>query len=136
MTEAPFKLGIDARLHYDKGGKVTELMLELLTASGMRSVMSIAKMDGTDNPDLIRAHFAEDPPWGRAALNQITDLANLGHIEMPDGRKLPFDLWEAHDLVGWAAVMGVKGAISGNPCPFCPVSFVLFLCIERVAHLD
>lgn len=124
MTEAPFKLGIDARLHFDKGGKVTELMIEYLLACGTRSVMSLAKMDGTDNPALIRAHFAEDPPWERSALNQIRDMAERGYVEMPDGRKLPFELWEAHDLVGWAAVMGVKGAISGKPCPFCPVSTV------------
>lgn len=122
---APFKLGIDARLHYDKGGKVTELMLEFLEATGMRSVMSIAKYDGSDDPEKIRNHFASDPPWGKAALNQVTAVCEDG-VKMPDGRTLKVELFEAHDLVGWAAVMGTKGPLSKQPCPFCPVSVPKF----------
>jgi hypothetical protein len=120
VTSAPFKLVIDARLHYDKGGKVTELMMEFLHASGMRSLMNLAKYDGGDKAEDVRAHFFDTPPWGESIMDQITKLLESG-VEMPDGRVLPFELHEAHNLVGWVAVIETDGALSNHPCLFCKV---------------
>lgn len=39
-------MGIDARLHLDKGGKVTEFFLEYLDMSGMKGGISVAKFEG------------------------------------------------------------------------------------------
>lgn len=143
-------MGIDARLHYDKGRKVTELMLELLDRPSMRGVMIVAKYEGSDDEHLFKQHFFDAPDEGTAILTQIAAVLAKGTIDIStsvsgnfqtgeDGepidietgervdiefeapRHLPVDMYECHDLVGWASVMKTKGALSNQPCPFCPV---------------
>jgi hypothetical protein len=126
----PFKMGIDARLHYDKGGKVTELMLEYLDMTGMRGIMSVAKFEGTDSVELITKHFVDSPTWGKSIITQIAEVMVRGiEMSVPDGeteRHLQVRMLECHDLVGWHAVMGTAGPLSNHPCPFCKVSILLF----------
>jgi hypothetical protein len=119
-ADVPFKLGIDARVHFDKGGKVTELMIECLDFADMKAVMSIGRYDGTDDPALIREHFGTDPSWGVCVFNQYRTVVETG-VRMPDGRLVQVKDYEAHDLVGWAAACGTKGPLSNEPCPFCLV---------------
>ena len=37
VIEVSFKLGIDSRIHYDQGGKVCDLLFELLEDIGLMS---------------------------------------------------------------------------------------------------
>ena len=46
VTEVSFKLGIDSRVHYDRGGKVCEILFELLEDNGLMSCVIIGKWDG------------------------------------------------------------------------------------------
>ena len=46
VNEVSFKLGIDSRVHYDRGGKVCEILFELLEENGLMSCVSIRKWDG------------------------------------------------------------------------------------------
>ena len=45
VTRVFFKLGIDSRVHYDRGGKVCEILFELLEDSGLMSFASLGKWD-------------------------------------------------------------------------------------------
>lgn len=119
LARATFKMGIDARLHYDKGGKVCELMVELLDSTGMRGVMSVAKYEGSDSVESLTEHFFNTPSWGgKAIITQLAEVIvnginisvggkNLGESDS-EGlleneeliRHMPIDMFEDHDLVG------------------------------------
>jgi hypothetical protein len=116
LARATFKMGIDARLHYDKGGKVCELMVELLDSTGMRGVMSVAKYEGSDSVESLIEHFFNTPSWGEKAINISVGGKNHGESDyegLLENEELichmPIDMFEDHDLVGWAAVMETKG---------------------------
>lgn len=121
-----FKIGIDARVHWDKGGKVTEFFLEYLDMDGMKGVMSVGKFEGTDSVELIQEHFCESPVWGKSIVMQIAEMMVKG-VEVygagdgEEDRVLKVIMYECHDLVGWHAVMGTAGPLSNYPCPFCKV---------------
>ena len=48
VIEVSFKLGIDSRVHYDRGGQVCEILFELLEDSGLMSCVSLGKWDGKE----------------------------------------------------------------------------------------
>ena len=43
-----FKLGIDSHVHYDRGGKVCEILFVLLEDSGLMSWVRLGKWDGKE----------------------------------------------------------------------------------------
>ena len=48
VIEVSFELGIDSRVHYDRGGLVCEILFELLEDSGLMSCVSLRKWDGKE----------------------------------------------------------------------------------------
>ena len=48
VNEVSFKLGIDSRVHYDRGGYVYEILFELLEDNGLMSCVSLGKWDGKE----------------------------------------------------------------------------------------
>ena len=48
VNEVSFKIGIDSRVHYDRGGQVCEILFELLEDSGLISCVSLGKWDGKE----------------------------------------------------------------------------------------
>ena len=48
VIEVSFKLGIDPRVHYDRGGQVCEILFELLEDIGLMCCVSLGKWDGKD----------------------------------------------------------------------------------------
>lgn len=48
VTKVSFKLGIDYPAHYDRGGKVCEILYELLEDNGLMSYVLLVKWDGKE----------------------------------------------------------------------------------------
>ena len=48
VNEASFKLCTYSHLHYDRGGKVCEILFELLEDNGLMSFVNLQKWDGKE----------------------------------------------------------------------------------------
>ena len=59
VTEVSFKLGIDSRVHYDRGGQVCEKLFELLEDNGLMSCVSLGKWDGKEEYKQVLAHVVD-----------------------------------------------------------------------------
>ena len=116
-----FKLGIDARCHWNRGGQVCKLCLELLHDRGLLSCISIAKYEGKDSQSEVLVYIGN---WyafllGGHILDQLKDLMDRGIIV--DGRHLQFKLFECHDLAcSYSFVTrGEASAIGISVWPWC-----------------
>ena len=59
VIEVSFKLGIDSRVHYDQGGKVCEIIFELLEDSGLMSCVIIGRWEGKEGYKQVLAHVVD-----------------------------------------------------------------------------
>ena len=97
VNEVSFKLGIDSRVHYDRGGQLCEILFELLEDNGLMSCVSIGKWDEKEEYRQVLAHVV-DPENEEKLMKQINNLSQDG-IKMVDGRVVKTNLFECHDLV-------------------------------------
>ena len=86
VIEVFFKLGIDSCVHYDWGGKVCEILFELLEDSGLMSCVILVKWDGKEEYKQVLAHVV-DPKNEDNLMNQINKLSQDG-ILMLDGVRI------------------------------------------------
>jgi hypothetical protein len=119
LEAAHFKLSLDARLHFDKGSKATEIVLEFLndTGEGLGSMISLAKWVGPDNSLDIAMHACSEFDYVMAQLKRISATG----IDMGAGRaKMPMIGFETYDYPAACAVVSGDGSISvfGNDFDF------------------
>ena len=128
VIEVSFKLGIDSRVHYGRGGQVCEILFELLEDSGLMSCVSLGKWDGKEEYKHVLAHGV-DPTNEDSLMNQINKLSQ-DDILMPDGRVVEVNLFEFHDLVAICSlVCNNNVSPMGNKfCPWC-------ICHKKSIHM-
>ena len=128
VNEVSFKLGIDSRVHYDQGGKVCEILFELLEDSGLMSCVSLGKWDGKEEYKQVLAHVA-DPTNEDNLMNQINKLSQDG-ILIPDGRVVEVNLFKCHDLVAICSLI-----CNNNFSPMGNNFFPWCICHKKSIHM-
>jgi hypothetical protein len=115
-----FKLGIDSRVHYGKGGQVCEIFIELLADRGLLSCVSLAKFDGKDARLEVEAHVANRETWpdGGHLFDQLQQLMVHG-LKLEDGRHIQIIILECHNLHCIYQLV-CDGTVSATSNEFCP----------------